>query len=357
MTSPTVSVVMSVFNGEAFLSESVESILAQTFPDFEFVIIDDGSTDNTADILSAYAKRDSRLHVFSQQNRGRAESLNRGIELASGRYIARMDADDVATPNRLQDQVNFLERHTDVCLLGGTCELITCNGQVMQVIRCPLEDSAIQSDMLVGNPMWHPAVTMRKEIVLASGGYRKALVDAEDYDLWLRMAERSRLANLPQIVLRYRIHPAQVSIQNMIHQTWCALAARSASSFRKRGSPDPLVGVEEITPRLLSTLGVTESQIEHALAGVYMDWIGILRQIDPELALQIVARLLHMSSSESIKPSMLADTWLNAASIHYKQRRFVKALVSLGRGLLARPIIAARPVKRVCAHLAAFRGD
>lgn len=345
MTTPTVSVVMSVFNGERFLSESVESILAQTFADFEFLIINDGSTDKTTEILSSYTKLDSRVRVFAQQNRGRAESLNAGIELAAGRYIARIDADDVAMANRLQEQVDFLKRHPNVGLLGGACELINDSGQVLQQTRCLLDDSAIQSELLVGNPIWHPAVVMRKEVVVASGGYRKALLDADDYDLWLRMAERSQLANLPQIVLQYRIHSAQVSIQNMVHQTWCALAARGAASFRKRGRPDPLVDVVEITPQFLSAMGVTEAQIEQALAGVYADWIDILRRSDPELALQIIQKLLHLSRSESIGHLTAAETWLNAASIHRGQGRPVRALVSVGRGILESPIIARRVIK------------
>ncbi len=353
MARPTVTVVMSVFNGQSFLPEAIESILGQTFSDFEFVIIDDGSTDSTAKILSDYARLDSRVHVFPQKNKGRAESLNRGIQLASGHYIARMDADDVAMPNRLQYQVDFLEHHPDVGLLGGAFELITRSGQVFQTIRCLLDDSEIRLRMLVSNPMCHPAVVMRRKIALASGGYRKALLDADDYDLWLRMAEHSQVANLHQIVLRYRIHPAQVSIQNMTHQTWCVLAARAAASLRKRGSPDPLVGVEEVTPRLLSALGVTEQEIEHALAGVYTYWIEILRQSDPELALQTIDRLLQLSGSASTDRPTLADTWLNAASIHYKQGRPVKALLSVGRGILVRPIIAGRPVKRAFMRLAA----
>lgn len=352
MARPPVSVVMSVFNGQSFLSEAVESVLGQTFPDFEFVIIDDGSTDRTAKILSDYAKRDSRVRIFPQQNKGRAESLNRGIELASGHYVARMDADDVAMPNRLQDQVNFLEQHSDVGLLGGAYEVITSSGQVLGTFRCPLEDAAIRSNMRLWNAMLHSAVVMRKEIALASGGYRKALLDAEDYDLWLRMAERSQLANLPQTLVRYRVHPAQVSIQNMTHQTWCLLAARAAASLRERGSPDPLVGIEEVTPRFLNSLGLTEPEIEHALASVYADWIEILEHSDPELTLQTIDRLLQLSA-KSIKRPKRADTWLHAASIHYKQGRPVRALSSVGRGILVRPIIAGRPVKRALVRLAA----
>src|ERR1700719_2523166 len=197
---------MRALNGDAFLAEAVESILAQTVTDFEFIIIDDGSTDKTPEILSMYADRDARVRVFQQENRGRAESLNRGIELSRSRYIARMDADDIALPDRLNEQVNFLAHHPEVGLLGGAFELITGSGR-LRTVRPPLDDQHIRTLMLRFNPMCHPTVMMRKDLVLASGGYRKALLDADDYDLWLRIGERSRLANLDKVVLQYRLHP------------------------------------------------------------------------------------------------------------------------------------------------------
>src|ERR1700680_300023 len=129
MNSPKVSVVMSVFNGQTFLSEAIESILGQTFRDFEFLIIDDGSTDRTAEILSTIAQSDGRIQIVSRSNKGRAISLNVGINLAAGKYIGRMDADDVALPRRLEQQVTFMEQHPGVVLLGGAVELISAAGQ------------------------------------------------------------------------------------------------------------------------------------------------------------------------------------------------------------------------------------
>jgi glycosyltransferase involved in cell wall biosynthesis len=130
-------VVMSVFNGEAYMAEAVESILAQTFGDFEFVIIDDGSTDATAAMLANYASRDERVRVFSQENIGRAESLNRGMQLAEAALIARMDADDVALPERFAKQIEFLRTRREIGLLGGTVEFITPEGRAIGVDRAP----------------------------------------------------------------------------------------------------------------------------------------------------------------------------------------------------------------------------
>src|SRR6266851_1359493 len=295
---PTVSVVMSVYNGEAFLPEAVESILAQTFREFEFLVIDDGSKDGTAEILGGYASRDRRVRVVRHENKGRVTSLNVGIGLATGKYIARMDADDVAMPYRLAEQIEFMERHPEVGLLGGAVKLISAAGRVVKTAQPPLEDTEIRSLMLRYNPMFHPTVVMRKEVALAAGGYRKALLDADDYDLWLRMSERSRLANLAKTVLQYRIHSEQVSIRNLQHQTQCVLAARAAAMQRMCGRPDPLSDVEEITPQLLETLGVTAAETQEALRGAYGYWTEILKQIDSQAALHPVrhafrARLWH----------------------------------------------------------------
>jgi hypothetical protein len=353
MGSPIVSVVMSVFNGQAFLSEAIESILSQTFRNFEFLVVDDGSTDATAGILSTYASRDARMRIFRHENKGRAESLNVGIRLAMGHYIARMDADDIALPDRLQAQVDFMERHIEVGLLGGAVELINTQGQVLRTVRPPLEDWEIRALMLRYNPMFHPAVVMRKEVALAAGGYRKALLDADDYDLWLRMSERSRLANLGKLILQYRIHSEQVSVRNLRHQILCVLAARAAASLRRRGSPDPLSHVEEVTPQLLDTLGVNVMDIQKALLDGYHYWMDVLGPTEPEAALRVIEGFVQLPGAESFERAVLANAWLKAAGIHYRQGRGGKALVSMGRAIMVRPIVAGRPVKSACTRLAA----
>ena len=326
----SISIVMSVFNGQAFLSEAIESILGQTFRDFEFVVIDDGSTDKTSEIISAYASRDARMRIVCHKNKGRAESLNIGIGLAKGKYIARMDADDVATPHRLQDQDDFMQHHPEVGLLGGAVELINTRGQVFKTVRPPLQDSEIRSAMLHCNPIFHPSVIMRKEVVLAAGGYRKALLDADDYDLFLRIGEQSRFANLGKTVLQYRIHANQVSVQNMRRQVLCLLAASAAASLRKLGSPDPLSQLEEVTPQLLDTLGVKTARIHQGLLDAYSYWINVLRESEPEAALRVIDELWQLSRSGCVDRSVLANTWLTAAGIHYSQARLTKALIISG---------------------------
>jgi len=256
---------MSVYNGQRFLSEAVQSILGQSFSDFEFIIVDDGSTDKSSEILAQYTRRDDRIRVHRHTNKGRALSLNIGMELSKGRYIARMDADDVALPNRLKEQVDFMELHPEVGLLSGSYERISRGGRLRDTVRLPLRDDEIRSMMLQSNAMCHPAVMMRKEVAIACGGYRKVFLDADDYDLWLRMSERIQLANLEQPILRYRVHSKQASIVNSRHQMLCVLAARIAAAVRRQGRPDPFSEVEQITPELLRKLGVTAAEIEDCL--------------------------------------------------------------------------------------------
>ena len=353
MSSPTVSVVMSVFNGQTFLPEAIESILSQTYRDFEFVIIDDGSTDNTPDILAEYASRDARIRIHRHANKGRAESLNIGVSVAKGEYIARMDADDIALPDRLQEQMRFMESHPEVGLIGGALELITADGRALKTIRYPLEDSAIRSVMLEYSPFAHPTVIVRKEVVLASGGYRKALLDADDYDLWLRMSERTQLANLEKSVLRYRIHRGQVSIKNMKHQILCVLAASAAAEQRRNGRSDPLADIQEITPQVVESLGVTPQKIHTAFVEAYGWWISQLKDINSEAALELVEKLTQLSHSGPVEPQILADAWLAAVRIHYKQKEPARALAFAGRALLFRPSVVGHTFRDVIGR--AFR--
>jgi Glycosyl transferase family 2 len=340
MKSIPISVVMSVFNGQVFLAEAVESILGQTFHDFEFVIIDDGSTDRTAEILTNYARQDERIRVHRHENKGRATSLNIGIGVARGKYIARMDADDIALRTRLEEQIRFMEEHPDVGLLGGAFELISDDGsRLINTISFPTEDSDIKSALLIDNPICHPTVIMRKAVFEVSGGYRKALVDADDYDLWLRISERSRLANLSTCILQYRIHPNQVSIKGIRHQKECVLAARAAASLRSQGLLDPLSQVEEVRLELLERLGVSKTTIEEHVLGGYLHWINILEKPYPDAALKAIDQVLDVHDSWRLQRSEVADMYVRAAALHYRQGRLLWTMRSVTRAIVNRPAI------------------
>ena len=340
--TPALSVVMNVYNGEAFLPVCVESILGQTFSDFEFIIVNDGSTDATGEILTRYARRDPRILIILQENRGIVESANRGIGVARSNYIARMGADDVALPGRFLAQLEFMKRHPQVGVVGGATELINAQGKRIGTLRPPVEDATIRTLLLRSNPICEPAIMMRKDAVIASGGYRKAFLYSEEYDLWLRIAERWQFANLNEIVVRYRVHSAQVSVTKLTHQVLGILVARAAAFARREGKPDPLAGVEEITVDSLDALGISRNEFRNAVVGVYGTWIERFRS-EPEMALGLVDHLLEWCTSERMGPRPRADAWLKAAGVHYQQGDLVAALGALGRALATRPALIGRP--------------
>lgn len=338
MTSPIVSVVMSVFNGQRYVADAVESMLSQAFQDFEFIVVDDGSTDKTSEILAEYAKLDSRVRIISQRNTGRAEALNNGIGVATGRYIARMDADDISIEDRLESQVGFMNAHPEVGVLGGAYEQIDSMGRILNTIGAPLEDAAIKIELLRGNPMCHPAIMMRKEAVLAAGGYRKQLLDADDYDLWLRMAEFTCLANLETVILRYRVHAEQVSIRSMRRQILCFLAAGAAATRRRRGERDPLVGVGDITVQFLNGLGIPEVDIQERIRHECEHRMELLIEADPDALVRFVER----EEWDSALRSVLAANLVRVARIQCKRHRFGRAARAGMKALFVGPLESSR---------------
>jgi glycosyltransferase involved in cell wall biosynthesis len=208
---PMISVIMPVFNGERFLREAIDSILAQTFSDFEFIIIDDGSKDRSLAIIQDYAAKDSRIQiVVNDVNIGIAKSLNKGIDIAQGKYIARMDADDISLPERFQKQVEFMEIHPEIGALGGNTQVIDTDGNFKKFINLPSSNPLILWLMCFENPMCHPSTLIRYELLHQVGGYRDFRA-SEDYDLWQRMSEITRLANLDQTIVLYRLHGGNLS--------------------------------------------------------------------------------------------------------------------------------------------------
>lgn len=202
---PLISVVMPVYNGERFLRDAVESILKQSFADFEYIIVDDGSTDQTSQILEEYRLLDSRIYIHANPtNKGIIKSLNTGCELSSGRYIARMDADDISLPNRLEKQLDYLEWHSEVGILGTSAEIIDKEGNAIGEVR--LSDSPLETkwQMFFENRLMHPTVMMRRMVLEKVGFYRIDAIGAEDYDLWTRVGRTTCVSNLPEILLRYR---------------------------------------------------------------------------------------------------------------------------------------------------------
>lgn len=229
--APRVTVLLPVYNAETYLNDAIQSILQQTFPDFELLAINDGSTDGSREILKSI--KDTRLIVVENDtNCGIIEALNKGLKLAKGEFVARMDADDIAVSERLERQVRFFDEHPNVALVGGGANLMDDKGMVFGVCKVPLSYSEILERIFSVNCFIHPSVMMRRKAIQTIGGYDRDAQHAEDYDLWLRILENHPVENLPDILLHYRIHPNQISQRKLYVQRLVADRVRFAAYKR-----------------------------------------------------------------------------------------------------------------------------
>jgi glycosyltransferase involved in cell wall biosynthesis len=199
---PSVSVVTRVYNAEAHLREAIDCVLAQSYGDFELLVIDDGSTDASPEILRSYA--DPRLRVVRQCNGGKNAAAIRGLSEARGKYVAILDADDRSAPERLALQVAFLERHPDIVMAGSAIAIIDERGRRIATRRYPEGDGELRKAAPIYNPFAHSSIMFRREAALSAGGYSANLI-LEDFDLNMRLMQCGRVANLPQILSDYRI--------------------------------------------------------------------------------------------------------------------------------------------------------
>jgi glycosyltransferase involved in cell wall biosynthesis len=211
---------MPVYNGEATLTEAAQSILNQTFTDFELIVVDDGSTDRTLAILQEFARKDPRVQIISRPNTGIAGALNDAIARAKGEFLARMDADDVSMPTRFEKQVAYLKEHPNCVLLGSRVLLVEPYGTPMYETTHSTEDEKIVDQLLDGNgwAVVHPVAMMRANAVRAAGGYRADRVPIEDLDLFLRLTETGQVANLPEVLLHYRQHLESINHRHFAEQ-------------------------------------------------------------------------------------------------------------------------------------------
>ena len=209
---PTISVLMSVYNGEKWLPESVSSILNQTYLDFEFIIINDGSTDNSLSLLKKFALLDSRIKIFSKKNSGLAESLNYGISKSRGKWIARIDADDIASSQRLSKQLELAEKDPNLVLVGSGLTIIDDNFNRGGIYQYPKRHNNLLRRIALGLPFFpHSSAFFRADAAIEIGGYRKRLLRAQDQDLWLRLSEKGKITSIREPLIFLRKHNQQIS--------------------------------------------------------------------------------------------------------------------------------------------------
>lgn len=276
---PKVSILMPVYNAEKYLIEAVDSILNQTFRDWELIIINDGSTDRSQELLSQIA--DNRvITVDNEKNLGLIDTLNKGINLCKGEYIVRMDADDISTPERIEKQVQFMDSHPHYILCGTNALVIDNNGKVTGKIRNLTDNQFLQINLLFSNPFIHPSMMIRRDI-LRSNLYDKQYKHIEDYELWCRIALLGEVANLQDDLLLYRWHDSNISVIN------------AETQIRSK---------KEINKRQLERFGLTPD--------------------DSELyAHNITFNLYHLGTKQEISVDKVNDVeeWFNKLSIQNKK--------------------------------------
>lgn len=238
--TPAVSVLMPVYNAERYLAPAVDSILAQTFTDFEFLIVDDGSTDGSLAILQNYAQRDPRIRLVSRPNTGYVVALNEMLDMARGEFLARMDADDIALPERFARQVEFLNDQPEVVAVGSQALAIDPEGNPLCLWSVPTDHDTIVARHLQGeSQIHHPTLMTRRNAAIAVNGYRPEYLYVEDYDLYLRLEETGgRLANLPDTLLMFRRNLNSV-MHSQARNHSSRLQRLIEETYARRGLPGP----------------------------------------------------------------------------------------------------------------------
>ena len=282
---PLVSVVLPVHNGAPFLHAAIESLLQQTFSSLEIVVVDDGSDDGSLGIAQKFAASDPRVTVLALAHGGMAHALNAGVAASRGRYIARMDADDISYPDRLRKQVDFLEANPECVLVGCAIEVMDESGAPVGFLYYDGEHHAIVDNLLNGRSgIAHPTVVVRREALLAAGGYDAALYPSEDFGLWLRMCEHGDLRNLQEPLLRYRRHDQAVSIRDHNAQVTMTAAivtkARKARGLRllrtrKARQSSPQARYHFDCARLALSAGRRLRAVRHASSSIARDLLWI----------------------------------------------------------------------------------
>jgi glycosyltransferase involved in cell wall biosynthesis len=274
---PKVTVLMPVYNGEKYLRNAIDSILSQTFKEFEFLIINDGSTDRSAEIVASY--NDPRIYVVhNDENLGLSATLNKGLELARGKYIARMDCDDISLPERLSKQITFMDTHTDVAVCGAWCKLIGANEG--DIWRYPSDPGEMRSRLVFESVLVHPSVIMRRELMLSHGlVYSSSYPNAEDYELWARTSRAYRIANIAEVLLLYRTHSGQVGKRHSEVQSNSARRIRLAFLNELGISPSP----EEL--EMHQALGTWRFQADKEFIARAETWLSRLKEANGRLGL------------------------------------------------------------------------
>jgi glycosyltransferase involved in cell wall biosynthesis len=290
--NPRVTVLMPVYNGERYLKEAVKSILAQSYTDFELLIINDGSTDRSAEIIKSFSDKRIQL-IINERNIGQAETYNKGIKIANGNYIALMHADDISLPDRLQKQVAFMDANPELGISGTWVKLLT-NNKKNRYWQLPIDPDMAMCPLLFHVSMVHPTIIMRRNLIISNNlYYNPSCETAEDYDLFLRASRVFPITNLGEILLHYRMHPDQVSSKNVLVQNRVC---------------------KDVRIQVLNLLGISPDSEEFYIHNLIGDYQKFSLKQDVVKALAWLEKLDHANKQEKIFPipaisEYLADKW------------------------------------------------
>ena len=388
----TVSVIIPNYNHARFLPRRIESVLHQTYQDFELILLDDCSTDDSRSILSKYAD-DPRVRMeFNVKNSGSTfKQWNKGVGMARGEYVWIAESDDYADERLLEKLVVRLDSEPNVVFSYCRSWRVSADGGISGFLDSYLTDldtqrwtadfwadgrEECQNYLVQRNTVANAsAVLFRREVYERVGGADESLVLCGDWKLWAAMALTGRIAYLGEPLNYNRCHDTSLRansqrlgvdtaeylevIRWILQRVTPSEAARRklCEDVSSRWAPAALSHVEEVAPQLLDTLGANMVEIRQALLGGYNYGKDVLGPSEPEAALRVIEELLQLPGARSIDRSVLANAWLKVAGIHYRQGRRGKAMVSAGRAVMVRPIVAGRPVKRAFTRLAAALKD
>jgi glycosyltransferase involved in cell wall biosynthesis len=335
---PVVSVIMSVYNGMPYLGDAIQSILDQSFKEFEFIIIDDGSKDASAKLISDFAKKDSRIVPVIRENKGLIASLNEAASLGRGKFLARMDADDLAMPDRFAKQLQAFDADQDLIALGTWADVIDGNGVLTkELLRGPVSPAEIANTFQQGGRfLVHPTLMMRTDAYRKSGGYRMAYKTAEDLDLVLRLLNIGRVSNLPETLLLYRVHGKNVSIENIVYQeTIGAVLVELAHDFKATGNdrsgmtttPPSLSNIETV----FNFPGLREKVLSRMIAPTFVGDVHAMRGDGLKLAIERM--LLLRRSKTSADQALFKSMRVRALKAVLKQKGGVSNVLTVIRNL------------------------
>lgn len=310
-----ITVLLPVYNGEKFIREAVESILAQTYEKFELIIIDDGSTDNTLSILKELEKIDFRIKLISRENKGLIATLNEGAEIANGEWIVRMDADDISMPTRLERQLNWVSQ-TESDISGTWVRFFGAHD--VRIWKGYQSDQAIKVDMLFKCPLVHPSIIIRTSL-LRTLKYDLNSEKAEDYDLWVRAAIfGAKITNMPEVLLKYRQHPMQVTTVSKKSQEEMTIKIRDRYWQHFLTSQNIALGSAEVNH---DSINLWSPKINEDLATEF--FLNLANKSNEETRIVLLNNIFKLS----IYNQKISQVWKNLDSKYGKKPRLIKQLL------------------------------